>query len=120
MSVLLSSLLGVETALAALGKEFCLGGTDLDASFKEALGGFDADAHRRRRVVVYIGDDRAKSFGARSIPFDVPRNVACSWNSLFVKDGNTVTAVSGTTINGVRGVWAIDGRLRSSQSAPEE
>jgi hypothetical protein len=74
----------------------------------------------KRLMVVYIGDDQARSFGTRSVPFKVPRNVPCSWNSLFIKNSNTVTAVSGTAIDGVRGVWAIDGRLTSSPSTSDE
>ena len=29
-----------------------------------------------------------------------------------LKNANTVTAISGTTLNGVRGLWAIDGKLQ--------
>lgn len=60
---------------------------------------------------VYIGDSSARNFTNRSIPFDVPPNVSCLWNSLFVKSANVITAVSQTTIQGKAGLWTIDGRI---------
>jgi hypothetical protein len=33
------------------------------------------------------------------------------WGALFVKDDDTVCAVTGTTVAGKSGVWMIDGRL---------
>jgi hypothetical protein len=33
------------------------------------------------------------------------------WNALFVKDVSTVTALTSTTLNGKRGIWAVDGRV---------
>ena len=69
----------------------------------------------KARMVVYIGNRNAMNFGSPSLPFDVGSNTACLWNSLFVKDADTVTAVGGTMINGTRGIWAIDGRLVRSK-----
>lgn len=63
------------------------------------------------RMAVYVGDGEARHFTNRSFPFDVVENANGLWNSLFIKDATTVTAISGTTVNGVRGLWAIDGRL---------
>jgi len=63
------------------------------------------------QMVVYVGDDQARNFAARSTPFDLPDGVDGLWNSLFLKDASTVTAISGTVIDGVRGLWAIDGRV---------
>jgi len=63
------------------------------------------------RMAVYVGDNQARNFTNRSFPFDVPENANGLWNSLFIKNGTTVTAISGTTVNGVRGLWAIDGKL---------
>ncbi len=77
------------------------------------LSSQNSEGGRQPLMVVYIGNDQARSLGAQSIPFNVSGEVACLWNSLFVKDNDTITAVSSTTIDGVRGVWAIDGRLRS-------
>lgn len=67
---------------------------------------------RNSRMVVYLGDGQARHFGSPSEPFPVPPEANGLWNSLFIKNRTTVTAISGTTINGVRGLWAIDGRLR--------
>lgn len=62
-------------------------------------------------MLVYIGDENARNFRRRSVPFDVPPDVGCYWNSLFIKDAETVTAVSGTVIGGRAGIWAIDGKV---------
>lgn len=63
------------------------------------------------RMAVYIGDREARNFTSRSFPFDVEEGASGLWNSLFIKKAATVTAISGTTVNGVRGLWAIDGQL---------
>ncbi|HPD29929.1 MAG TPA: hypothetical protein PLL20_08045 [Phycisphaerae bacterium] len=65
----------------------------------------------RCRMAVCIGDENARNFTNKTypIPLGPVRNQA--WNSLFVKDARTATAVSTATINGVRGIWAIDGRV---------
>ena len=63
------------------------------------------------QMVVYIGDEQARNFGNRSVPFNLPPDTAGLWSSLFIKDEHTVTAVSGTTVDGVAGLWAVDGRL---------
>jgi len=65
-------------------------------------------------MAVYTGDEKAKNFAGRTIPFNVDAGKSGKWNSLFIKNANTVTAVSGTTIDGVSGLWAIDGRLVES------
>jgi hypothetical protein len=31
--------------------------------------------------------------------------------TVFIKDRDTVTAISGTTLNGVAGIWSIDGHM---------
>ena len=59
------------------------------------------------QMVVYVGDENAKSFGVRSGPFEVPKDKGGWWGSLFIKDDKTVTAIS--SCNG--GVWAIDGKI---------
>jgi len=63
------------------------------------------------RMAVYIGDSDARNFTNRSFPFKVPDDASGLWNSLFIKNAATVTAISHTTIDDVRGPWAIDGRL---------
>ncbi len=67
--------------------------------------------HRNSRMVVYVGDSTAHDFAARSLPFESLTDAPGLWNSLFVKDAGTVTAISGTTVKGVRGLWAVDGRI---------
>ena len=62
-------------------------------------------------MAVYVGDDEARNFGGKTIPFDVDPGRSGKWNSLFIKNAATVTAVSGTTVNGVTGLWAVDGQL---------
>jgi hypothetical protein len=66
---------------------------------------------KEAQMVVYIGDENAKNFAHKSVPFKLAPDTPGLWNSLFVKDDNTVTAISGTIINGVAGIWAIDGRV---------
>ncbi|MCP5533611.1 MAG: exo-alpha-sialidase [Akkermansiaceae bacterium] len=62
------------------------------------------------RMVVCLGNGRARDFGKTTHPF--PEGERQLWNSLFTKDGSTVTAVSEATIDGVRGIWTVDGKLR--------
>lgn len=68
-------------------------------SFQSSVG----RAHPQ--MVVYVGDENARNFGGKTIPFEVPADQGGWWNSLFVKDATTITAIS--SFNG--GVWAIDG-----------
>jgi hypothetical protein len=70
------------------------------------------DGDRKRpRMAVFVGDAEARNFRNRSIPFDVPDDAGGMWNSLFVKNARTVTAISETVVNGVHGLWAVDGHL---------
>lgn len=61
------------------------------------------------QMVVYIGDNQARHFAHRSVPIELPSNVGGYWNSLFIKNAHTVTALTNTTVNGRGGLWAIDG-----------
>lgn len=75
------------------------------------------------RMVVYLGSAEARHFTNPSEPFSVPTDANGLWNSLFIKNETTVTAISGTTMFGVRGLWTIDGRLewlepRAARPAP--
>jgi hypothetical protein len=63
------------------------------------------------QMVVYLGDAHARGFARRSVPFALPDDVGGRWNSLFVKDASTVTALTSTTLHGKRGVWVVDGRV---------
>ena len=67
--------------------------------------------HTNSRMVVYVGDTSARSFTNRTVPFQALTDSRGLWNSLFVKDADTVTAISSTTIHGDRGLWAIDGQI---------
>ena len=62
------------------------------------------------RMAVWTGDENARDFADLSFPFasfGAPREL---WNALWVKDADTVSALSSTTIHGVFGVWNIDGK----------
>ena len=78
------------------------------------------DSSRREpRMVVYVGNEWCRNFQGPSIPFPVAPNVACLWNSLCVMSEDQVTALSGTTIDGVLGLWAIDGALQVASGQQE-
>jgi len=62
-------------------------------------------------MTVCLGDSEARNFGSPSTPFPVTGCKAQLWNSLFIKNSETVVAVSETSINGVYGIWSIDGRF---------
>lgn len=62
------------------------------------------------RMAVCVGNGRAQDFGKTSHPF--PDGGRQLWNSLFAKDHDTVTAISEATVDGVRGIWTIDGQVR--------
>ena len=65
----------------------------------------------RCRMAVCVGDANARDFTNRTYPIPLGPVQNQAWNSLFVKDVHTVTAISTATVNGVRGIWAIDGRV---------
>ncbi len=64
-----------------------------------------------QQMMVYLGDEKACDFVNGSKPFSMARTASSMWNSLFVKDDYTVTAVSGTSIDGTHGIWTIDGKI---------
>jgi hypothetical protein len=80
-------------------------------SVQSGEGRLNEDTLRNSQMVVYLGNSEARNFHARSVPFPVASEASGLWNALFIKDEGTVTAISGTVINGVRGLWVIDGRL---------
>lgn len=63
------------------------------------------------RMVVATGDAQARHFRNLSHPFPHTAGKSQLWNSLFVKNKDTITAISQTEINGVSGIWSIDGRM---------
>jgi hypothetical protein len=77
------------------------------------------EGRREPQMVVYVGDEKARRFTNRSVPFPLAGDRSGLWNSLFAKDADTVTAVSGTTIKGKRGIWIIDGKVKGlEESSP--
>ena len=76
-------------------------------SFQRSDTGEIQDAY----MVVCIGDAQARNFDSPSRPFAGSDGRPQVWNSLFVKDNDTVVAVSQASINGIRGIWSIEGRF---------
>lgn len=73
----------------------------------ETILSFQSSAGRDKpQMVVYVGDENARNFSGRSVPFEADERGGW-WNSLFVKDEHTITAISGC--NG--GIWSIDGHI---------
>lgn len=75
--------------------------------------GLPGTGDRHPRMTVYLGDNAARNFTRATLPFDVPNQDGGEfWNSLFIKNADTVTALTSTRIGGVGGLWAIDGYVR--------
>src|SRR5699024_10574925 len=55
------------------------------------------DDWSKSTMVVAVGDGKAQNFSRKSQPFDVPEEKSALWNSLFIKNDTTVTAVTSTT-----------------------
>lgn len=64
-------------------------------------------------MFVTVGDENARNFGGKSIPFVVPLNKQGLWNSLCVLDDDTVIALTSTNAysNGTE-IWMIKGRVK--------
>ncbi len=63
---------------------------------------------------VVIGNEEAKSFNRKTVPFTIPANASGLWNSVSVLDDNTVVALTGTrgfSSSGNTEVWMIKGRV---------
>lgn len=61
---------------------------------------------------VVVGDDRARGFSGRSVPFKVPADRCGLWNSICVLDDDTIIALTSTNAyGGNMEVWMIHGRL---------
>jgi hypothetical protein len=67
---------------------------------------------KQSRMAVSLGNDRARDFGEPLFPFPITSGGPQLWNALFIKDERTVTAISETSQNGTRGIWAVDGVLQ--------
>jgi hypothetical protein len=84
-------------------------------SFQSGEGRLNEGTQNNSQMVVYLGDADATNFTAKSVPFPVAPEASGLWNAVFIKDEVTVTAITGTVIDGVRGLWAIDGRLENGK-----
>ena len=80
-------------------------------SVQSAEGRASVGSLDQSQMVVYVGDSEARNFTAKSVPFPVPAGSQGLWNSLFIKNPTTVTAISQTALDGIRGLWAVDGVL---------
>ncbi len=74
----------------------------------------------RCRMAVCVGDENARDFTNRTYPLPLDPKGNQAWNSLFVKDARTLTAISNATVKGVRGIWAIDGRVTGQERSTRE
>lgn len=67
---------------------------------------------RKARMAVWVGDSSAHNFTRMSLPFGEENQSSGLWNSVWPKNANTVNALSSTTIDGVFGLWSIDGMVK--------
>lgn len=75
---------------------------------------------KNARMAVWVGDENARNFADVSFPFAAFKSSNGLWNSLWPKDSQTVSALSISNIDGVFGVWCVDGKLAMRlQTAPE-
>ncbi|WP_181304533.1 sugar-binding protein [Rufibacter sp. XAAS-G3-1] len=72
---------------------------------------------------VVLGNDQAKDFNRKTVPFVLPGNVNGLWNSVSVLEDNTVIALTGTkaySSNNSTEVWMIKGRVIPELSAEKK
>ena len=67
---------------------------------------------REARMAVWAGNKSARNFTNMSLPFSEENQASGLWNSVWVKDANMVNALSSTSIDGVFGLWSIDGIVK--------
>ncbi len=65
----------------------------------------------RCRMAVCVGDSEARNFSNKSYPLPLGPKRNQAWNSLFVKDPYTVIAVLTATVNDIRGIWIVEGKV---------
>ncbi|RZM13895.1 MAG: hypothetical protein EOO88_44420, partial [Pedobacter sp.] len=83
-------------------------------SYQGTEGRINDMKHADMKVV--IGDANARSFVAKSIPFVIPADKSCLWNSLAVLDDDTIIAVTSTNAFSDRSeIWMIKGHLVSDE-----
>lgn len=72
---------------------------------------------------VVIGNENAKSFNRKSVPFAIAASKSGLWNSLSVIENNTVVALTSTngySSNGTTEVWMIKGHVIPELTAANE
>lgn len=73
----------------------------------------------RSTMTVAIGDRKAQNFSRKSKPFEVPEERSALWNSLFIKNDTTVTAVASTNAYNASQteLYSIDGYVNKQMKA---
>ncbi|MEJ7558955.1 MAG: family 43 glycosylhydrolase [Pedobacter sp.] len=67
---------------------------------------------------VVVGNGQARNFGAKSVPFVIPADKSCLWNSLAVLEDDTIIAVASTNAFSDRSeIWMIKGHLVSVEDS---
>jgi hypothetical protein len=83
-------------------------------SYQGTEGRINDMKHAEMKVV--IGDFNARNFSAKSVPFAIPADKSCLWNSLAVLDDDTIVAVTSTNAFSDRSeIWMIKGHLISDE-----
>jgi len=61
---------------------------------------------------VLIGDDQARNFAGKTVPFDIPPEKFALWNSISVLKGDSIIALTSTNAYSQKGeIWMVKGRL---------
>lgn len=118
-SILTGSSLGRESALAQPLAPEVYAGAPYICQMVSGITLLSVQSRERvpdEEPVIYIGDAQARNFSGRSFPFKLEAGVAGLWNSLFVKNPDTVTLISTTKLNGRSGIWAIDGKISNKKA----
>lgn len=72
-------------------------------------------------MAVAIGDQNAQNFSKVTEPFSVDASKSALWNSLFVKNDSTITALTSTNAysdDGLREIYSIDGHVLRNGKVP--
>lgn len=70
-----------------------------------------AAGEARERIVVCVGDARAKNFDSPTFPFPATPDHDQQWAGLCARRDGSVIVLANATINGARGVWSVRGKL---------
>lgn len=84
-------------------------------SYQGTEGRINDMNHADMKVV--IGDENARNFGSKSVPFLIPEGKSCLWNSLTVLDDDTIIAVTSTNAFSDKSeIWMIKGHVVSDET----